>query len=196
MRLRTLPLRIFTSDDSVVPEGLVARKVSHNWLDTLWEDDNTNNRNNGPSHKRITAANKQKNIKFTRAPTFLFPELFTSSLYIGVEPRRETNWNRDSWWGWLYAHGQNAPNFQKKFYKPARDKRPCTVFYLNLRNITRHFPNLRYDTKKNDLDVSSSLETIKGSRSYVWLSSKKQWALFCSKTFMFPARKQKVDIKR
>lgn len=73
--------------------GSSSRKVSHQWLDTLWEDNNTNNRNNGPSHKRITAANKQKNIKFTRAPTFLFPKLFTS-FYIGVEPRRETNWNR------------------------------------------------------------------------------------------------------
>lgn len=43
--------------------GSSSRKVSHEWLDTLWVDSNTNNRNNGPSHKRIRAAYKQRKYK-------------------------------------------------------------------------------------------------------------------------------------
>lgn len=44
---------------------------SHEWLNILWEDSRTNIRNNPPSPKTITTANKQNSYKLTRAATLL-----------------------------------------------------------------------------------------------------------------------------
>ena len=46
-------------------------KVSHDWLATLWEYNRTNNRNNAPSPKTITAATMIKQKQLTTAATIL-----------------------------------------------------------------------------------------------------------------------------
>ena len=47
------------------------REISHEWLATLWENNRTNNRNNAPSPKTITAANNEENYKLTGADTLM-----------------------------------------------------------------------------------------------------------------------------
>ena len=48
-----------------------SRKVSPEWLPTVWENNRTNNRNNAPSPKTITAAKNEENYKLTRDATLL-----------------------------------------------------------------------------------------------------------------------------
>ena len=54
-----------------VSECSSSRKVSHEWLATIWENNRTNNRNNAPGPKTITAANNEENYKLMRAATLL-----------------------------------------------------------------------------------------------------------------------------
>jgi len=58
-------------DGWIIGLGSSSCEVSHEWLDVLWEDSRTNKINNALSAKTITATNKQKNYKLTRAATLL-----------------------------------------------------------------------------------------------------------------------------
>ena len=60
-----------------------SHKVSHEWLATLWECNRTNNKNNAPSPKTITAATMIRQKQVTMAATSLIlPRFFTDEAWI------------------------------------------------------------------------------------------------------------------
>ena len=70
--------------------GSSSCKVSHEWLDTLWEHKWTNNRNYAPSPKTITPAKKQTNYQLTRAITLSSVCAHSLHLSITHKPQNST----------------------------------------------------------------------------------------------------------